>query len=413
MVELALDWAFVWPLYLAVIGYGQVATLWLATMLVLTTWRSLPRSVGLAGMTLACAGVFLLELSFVGTGGVRVGLAVLAGFLVFLGIGVAVTSAGGHLRRKEFRVLPWWSVPLGLVLVAVSIWASTAWLLHEAGQNPALRIDAIKTGLTVGAGAGGVTALLLAVRRQWLNERAQVHTESDAVERRVTELFSTAAEHLGHEKAAVRLAGLKTLERLGQAHVEHRQTVVDLICAYLRMPFVHPDETTGSEEAGVARQERQVRLEAQGILSRHLAWAAASNEEQWECLGIDLTGAALENFELPGCDLRMAEFGSAEFRGDSVFVKSAFAYARFAGAVFEGQVSFVGAQFRDRADFAHARFRGPVSFYKAVMEGEDDFSEAMMRSKGCVCPTGWRVEAEPGARGEPGRLVRKVEAVPG
>lgn len=70
------------------------------------------------------------------------------------------------------------------------------------------RLDAIKTGLSVGAGIGGAVALLLA------------HLEGDA---------------------AVRMAGLYALERLAQSHPAHRQTVVNVIRAYLRMPFDPPN----------------------------------------------------------------------------------------------------------------------------------------------------------------------------
>lgn len=50
-------------------------------------------------------------------------------------------------------------------------------------ERAALRIDAITAGLSVAAGAGAATALVLAVRRQWLAERSHISTEYDAAER--------------------------------------------------------------------------------------------------------------------------------------------------------------------------------------------------------------------------------------
>ena len=57
--------------------------------------------------------------------------------------------------RQPLRVLPWWVVLIGMAAVAVAIFVTLRWLLPIAGKSPALRIDAIKTGLSVGAGAGG------------------------------------------------------------------------------------------------------------------------------------------------------------------------------------------------------------------------------------------------------------------
>ena len=103
-----------------------------------------------------------------------------------------------------------------------------------------LRVDLIRTGLSVGAGVAGALALVLAVRRQWLAERAQQSSEYDARDRRVTELYVKAADQLGTDKAPVRLAGLYALERLAQDNSNQRQTIVNVICAYLRMPYTPP-----------------------------------------------------------------------------------------------------------------------------------------------------------------------------
>lgn len=116
-------------------------------------------------------------------------------------------------------------------------------------ENARDRIELLKTGLAVGAGAGGVAALVLAGRRQWSNEQANRATERsfadsrhDASERRITDLYSKGADQLGSDKAAVRLAGLYALERLGQDTPTMRLTIVQVLCAYLRMPAVAGDQ---------------------------------------------------------------------------------------------------------------------------------------------------------------------------
>lgn len=66
----------------------------------------------------------------------------------------------------------------------------------------------------------------------------------------------------------MRLGGLHALERLAQDNPAQRQTIVDVICAYLRMPYTPPDDHTPGEEthedtrgrSEQRRQELQVRL---------------------------------------------------------------------------------------------------------------------------------------------------------
>jgi hypothetical protein len=217
------------------------------------------------------------------------------------------TGSVMFVQRSPIRILRWQVVLLAGFMVLIASGAVIAWLWTEAGSDRQLRIEAIKTGFTVGFGLGGSLALLLAARRQWLQERAQAHQEyvaainkahqervaaageHDATERRITELYVKAVDQLGSAKAPVRLGGLHALERLAQANPDHRQTVSDVICAYLRMPFIPPAETSGhageppstsdsalvdsltqNEEQARRREELQVRLTAQRILASHL-----------------------------------------------------------------------------------------------------------------------------------------------
>jgi hypothetical protein len=87
------------------------------------------------------------------------------------------------------------------------------------------RLDALKIGLSIGVGSGGVVALYLSWRRQDSTERTLAHqqdvhtatmahqdrvaraTEHDAAERRLSELYLKAVEQLGSSQAAVRQGG--------------------------------------------------------------------------------------------------------------------------------------------------------------------------------------------------------------
>lgn len=133
-----------------------------------------------------------------------------------------------------------------ITAVVIALW----WMATGGLTGPDLvtaRLDALKVGLSLGVGTGGLFALYLTWRRQRAaeaeldnRERALVHqlhtaadANKDATERRVTELYTRAVDQLGADKAPVRLGGLYALERLAQDNVEHRQTVVNVLCAYL------------------------------------------------------------------------------------------------------------------------------------------------------------------------------------
>ncbi len=220
---------------------------------------------------------------------------------------------------------------------------------------------------------------MLAFRRQHHQEIATDLTNRDATERRITELYTKAVEQLGNEKAPVRLGGLYALERLAQDNPAQRQTIVNVICAYLRMPFgpKAPSELSGLKAAGapgeIWQQERQVRLTAQRILADHLRvdWfegqpaVGPPGPGFWPNMRLDLTGAILMDLNFYRVVAADARFAGAIFTGT----------AQFYGAVFGG-ASFHGANFAEDASFSRAAFTGPADFSKAAIVGKIWFSQA-------------------------------------
>jgi uncharacterized protein YjbI with pentapeptide repeats len=209
------------------------------------------------------------------------------------------------------------------------------------------------------------------------NERVRVAEENrsyDAAEQRITELYSKAVEQLGHEKAPVRLGGFYALERLAQDNAEHRQTVVDVVCAYLRMPFNFDLYSEGASVYSGDYQELQVRLAAQSLLARHLELPMEPSSEEgiafsqpstppssyWSNLKLDLTGALLVNADFTLCVLENACFTNAHFKGETKFWRTRFELiVNFDGAKFYGVAGFRRAVFNtegsfDKAEFFHA-----------------------------------------------------------
>lgn len=158
-----------------------------------------------------------------------------------------------------------------------------------------------------------MAALTLAGRRQWVIERANQATEHDASERRVTELYTKAVDQLGSEQAAVRLGGLYALERLGDANPAQQETIGNVICAYLRMPYttpddIPPDDPNQRDHHDKLLQERETRQTALDILTRHNGrWPELRIQLQRANLaGADLTDANLTDANLIGVDLASA-----------------------------------------------------------------------------------------------------------
>lgn len=242
---------------------------------------------------------------------------------------------------------------LAIVGAAAVIWFVLIGLYGE--QAAQVQLHAIRTAGTLLIGAGGAVTLLLIARRQ----------RRDAIERRITAQCTEAADQLGSDKAPARLAGLHALERLAQNAPDRRQTIVDMICAYLRMPYTPPDEQPPAERApGDANtrdenrhQEHQVRLTAQSIVSgnlrvvdqHHRRWwhrTPPPAVPAWPGIRLDLTGAVLVEFSLAGCQLYQAELTNAQFIGRADFTR----------AKFIGTTNFTGVQFTDVADFTRAQF---------------------------------------------------------
>ncbi|CNE77382.1 Uncharacterised protein [Mycobacterium tuberculosis] len=322
---------------------------------------------------------------------------------------------------------------------SAAIWLTTVWLLHVVDSAPAterakIRVDAVRTGLAAGAGVGAAVGLMLAFRRQQHQEIATALADYDAAERRITELYNAAAEQLGSDKAPVRLTALYTLERLANYNPAHRQTIVNIICAYLRMPFaatfpgwIVSDEELAelppgeratvaavvAEEAATWRQERDVRLTAQRLLHTQLL-RSASDGPRGE-LNVDLRGAVLIDLVLSGCSVFGATFKKAFFINFVNFHGTAITHASFDEASFGGFANFRETLFSEVAVFRKAFFAQDASFAGATFAdiayfggtssvGGFRFEEAIFsNTQNVETPPGWRVEtAGDGA----GRLVR-------
>ncbi|MEV8440801.1 pentapeptide repeat-containing protein [Actinosynnema sp. NPDC051121] len=284
------------------------------------------------------------------------------------------------------------AVVVGAVVLVV-MWGWIDGGIADVEKRTAAHVEAVKLASGIVVGGGGLFALYLAARRQRTQElelevrrgesaqrdRAQAHAEEvaaetrrDAEERRVTELYTKAADQLGSDRAPVRLAGLYALERLAQGNPDHRQTVVDVYCAYLRMPYTPPDDHSDTDDPRhrERREELQVRRTAQSILARHLRNNRTANvtprsqgDTFWPGIHLQLDGAHLTGFALPDAHVDFIDLNRATLAGETVLKGLTCQLAFMQGAIFLGHTDLRGAEFTHTAWFSGATFGSVVWFH--------------------------------------------------
>jgi uncharacterized protein YjbI with pentapeptide repeats len=277
-------------------------------------------------------------------------------------------------RQTERRGLRLWPVGTVLLLafttallVAAAVFYAGWDLLGAQGLKPERRIDSktlfdlVKLAFGVVAGAGALVALVVAYRRQRVDEDGALREAT----RLHTERFTTAVSQLGNDSAAVRLGGVHTLAGLADDAPTRdlRQTCIDVLCAYLRLPYTA--ETDLQEDDATARHAylslREVRHTVIRLIRDHLR-LKPEHAHSWQGHDFDLTNVAFDGGDL----------SAAEFSGGTV---------DFIGAVFSsGTVSFNRAWFADgTVDFTKATFSGgTVDFTKATFSGDRaSFNEAV------------------------------------
>jgi uncharacterized protein YjbI with pentapeptide repeats len=270
------------------------------------------------------------------------------------------------------------------LLVAVAVTTGVAALVARA--DPAAGFaEAVKTGGLSGAAVVALYGLWLNDRRRRVEEDRQVVEEERLrVEggRIANERFARAVELLGHDADQVRVGALHALVGLARSTPSYTQTVVDVLCSYLRRPyFHHAYERAGhdparddhvklgrgrlTDEDAADDRERQVRLTAQRVLMEVLPEVTSPAAPAY---GLDLTGASLEYF-----DLRARRTGDLIARGATFY-----GITRLGHAMFDGKVMFTSALFRGRLEMPGCRFSTGLSLLEAQFDGLVDLTGAQL-----------------------------------
>ncbi|MCE6995716.1 pentapeptide repeat-containing protein [Saccharothrix sp. S26] len=280
-----------------------------------------------------------------------------------------------------------------LAAVVVTVATTAALVLLDPRQPKA---EAIKTGGL----AGGAIVALYAL---WLNDRRRRTEEARhelEIEKVADERFARAVELLGNEADQVRVGAMHVLASLAHTTPRYKQTVLSVLCAYLRRPFEHaaikdnpedPEQAFAGDERLVSPEEDHemtVRMTAQRLITDLLPWGEDTDDAPYQ---LDLTGAKLVHFRLEGRRFGRLVARRAQFYG----------ITQLGEAVLSKPALFSGATFHGRVNFRDGRFDGGISFQDTTFKREVNVT-------GAKVGTFLHPSPEP-----PRELVGELEVLPG
>jgi len=270
-------------------------------------------------------------------------------------------------------VVGWVSAAVAVVVVGVALALWGLGLYGRLSTSTDNVLDIVKLAFAFVAGIGGTLGLVLAYRRHQIAERAAVmeHAKDAREETKAfNERFRDAAEMLGSDLYAVKLAGVYAMAGLADDWHAGRQTCIDVLCATLRQGHPgRPDPDRPPAEHQTWRDDREFRLTVVQALTARLRGA----EPLWQGVHFNFIGVVFEAANFSSMNFRggTAHFNGATFSGGNVD----FHGTRFSG----GQVEFEGAQFRSgRVDFSGTVFSGgTIDFSDSTFSGATvDFAGA-------------------------------------
>ncbi|WP_329453811.1 pentapeptide repeat-containing protein [Streptomyces sp. NBC_01497] len=266
------------------------------------------------------------------------------------------------------------------IVVAGAVFFAGWDLLDAHGLKPEHRIDSktlfdlVKLSFGVVAGAGALVALVVAYRRQRVDEDGALR---DAT-RLHNERFTTAVSQLGDASPAVQLGGVHALAGLADDAPtrELRQTCIDVLCAYLRLPYTAEAALDPADQN--ARHAylavREVRHTVIRLIRDHLR-LSCEHVHSWQGHDLDFTGCHFDGGSFDGAVFsggRVVFTGARFADGTVTFTDAEFSSGTvgFAAEFSGGTVQF-GARFSGgTVDFTHARFTGStVDFSDARFSG--------------------------------------------
>lgn len=154
-------------------------------------------------------------------------------------------------RRVTPKYLPW--ALAGVATAFLVLWAGP-WLFTQHPGSALTDAETLKaendvrtTLVQAFAGLALASGAIVTYRTFHHTRHEQDRAYKLSQSQQVTESYAKAVEQLGHAEAPVRLGAMYSLERLAQGNSPRRQTIVDVLCAYLRMPYTPLPRPSGDQ----------------------------------------------------------------------------------------------------------------------------------------------------------------------
>lgn len=185
-----------------------------------------------------------------------------------------------------------------------------------------------------------------------VNERIADQVGQRAVAEALAKRYQDAAAQLGHERAAVRIAGVYAMARLADDWEDQRQSCVDVLCACLRTPVLANSGLASKREDPA---DLKVRETVWSVLKDHLI--PGTLNISWRDQRFDFSGALIRNQALEHLTFdKQVRFNHAMFAGDS----------HLTNVLFLGGASFDDCEIKGTLTLSDVRGRaGPVTFRRA------------------------------------------------
>lgn len=269
----------------------------------------------------------------------------------------------GRYAPRMFRFVPLLCIVVAFSVVAVYLifiglarlkgYPVRWWLPRNGSLKDADLFDLVRDSATFTALFGGVFAIVYAYRKQKIEEAAGHRADAESLSKR----YQDAAAQLGHVAAAVRLAGVYALTRLAEEWPEQRQTCVDVLCAYLRMPW------DGGAAPTPSHTDYQVRSTILSSINQHIRDDYTG--ESWSALRFDFSGAEFVNALIEeGTFSGRVSFDRATFTGFS---------NNFGSMSFVGDTSFFGAKVAGSLVFSKVKLGGKVTMSLMKQSGKSGY----------------------------------------
>lgn len=293
----------------------------------------------------------------------------LAGRLISVTVAPHQLSTASTTATGGTSVSTW--IPVAAAVIAALAAVGSALLQRKTGKEA--------TKVSGQSAAAAQASSEAANRSAKAAEAAGARADAAALAAR----YQDAASQLGHDKAAVRLAGVYAMSRLADDWLEERQTCIDVLCAYLRLPWQK------SAKSNAADDEAQVRRTIASVINRHVA---ADATVSWAVNDFDFTRAELRDFVLEGCVFAgEVTFSRAQFIGECVLDDIAFdSGASFAACAILGHVKLKDVRTNEERQITFAETRlAPDAELEVMLNSKDprnarrwvDFSSMAVQGK--------------------------------